>query len=233
MTTKQYNKNKMFGTVGVVLHNYSEKIQTIPAFPPKVTRYNNYVSAISLKAGEQTSAPAGKVEARDKAKAALAKSLYVVMKGIKLLGQKNNDNELISVCTYSLSEVEIMKDLDLRNKTNSILEKTAATKEALAEFGITEEKLTALANNQKTFSDAMDDLTGGETGKIAATTSLVNLFKETDAVLKSIDDLADILDDTCPEFGLEYWAARNIKDLGGSHKEDDKSAAAGTPAVTN
>jgi hypothetical protein len=237
MNKKQFNKTRMYESVDVVLKNNAVQIQTIQAFPPEVLRFRNLVGAISIKVGEQSTAPAGKVEARDQAKEVLEKSLFVVMKGTKLLAQKNNDSELLALSTTSFSDIERLKDIELRDKAKSILEKANAAKDALVEFGITNEKLTGLSANIDGFIAAMEDLAGGETGRIAATTSLANLIKETDDALEKIDDLADILDDTYPEFGLQYKAARVIKDLGVTHKDKEENKTAGTtanvPAGTN
>jgi hypothetical protein len=228
MNQRQINKSKMYGTVGVVLNANTDKINTIPALPPEVEKFKNYIGAISIKTGEQNTSPAGKVDARDNAKAVLTKALFVIMKGTKLLAQKNNDSELLALSNLPLSDIERMKDIELRDKSKLFLTKTTTVKEALAEFGITDERLTAFSSAIDSFTAAMDDLAGGETGRIAATTTLANLFKETDSVLLKIDDFVNILDDTYPEFGLQYKAARNIKDLGGSHKDDNDNKDTGT-----
>jgi hypothetical protein len=218
MNRKQFNRLKMFDAVIVVLDLFAAFIATVPALVAAVTKFKNLVLAIKLKANLQESAPAGKVTARDNARAALTKSLFVVMKGLKLHAQNVKDSELYALSFSSLSDLDRLPDIKLESTGKSMKEKAVANAESLIQYGITPETLTQFNQNFDAFVTALVDLTGGVSGQIAATTTLVDLYKQATSILETLDDLIDIADNSNVDLGLQYRAARVIKDMPSSHE---------------
>lgn len=222
MTNRQFNKLKMCGAVISVLQTFASLIQTIPAFQAVFTKFQNYYNAILIKSNLQQTSSLGKTEARDLARSELTKVLFIVMKGLKLYSKSQNDMETQNLCSAALSDLDYMRDIEFKNRASLILEKALPVKTNLVQYGIEESKITELESKITSFSNSLDVLNGGEAGKISATSNIQTLFKEMDALLKEIDDYADIFDDKDPNFRSVYDAARVIKDLGTSHEKKEE-----------
>ena len=109
-------------------------------------------------------------------------------------------------------------------------EKAGNNAEVLTQFGITAETLTQFNLNYDAFVTALADLTGGVAGQIAATTTLVDLYKQVTSVLETLDDLIDIAGNTNVDLGLQYRAARNVIDSPATH--ETKNCKEEKPAET-
>jgi hypothetical protein len=231
MNKRQFNKLKMSQAVIVVFDLFAAFIATVPALVESVAKFKNLVMAILLKADLQESAPAGKITARDNTRTDLIQSLFIVMKGIKLHSRTTKDAELFALSDFSKSELDELPDLRLESTARSMKEKAAACAEALPHYGVAPEKLVKLNQDYDAFAAALADLSGGAAGQIAATTTLVDLYKQVSQLLETLDDLVDIADDTNADFGLQYRAAREIKDLPATHqtKKSEEKNQDGTP----
>ena len=218
MNKKQFNRLKMFEAVTVVLDLFAAYIAAVPALLEAVTKLKNLVQAINLKANLQESAPAGKVAARDNTRAALTQSLFVVMRGLKLHAKTTNDAELLALSDISKSDLDRLPDIKVESTAKFMKEKAENNAEALTLFGITAEILTQFNQNYGAFVAALADLTGGVAGQIAATTTLVDLYKQTTVALETLDDLIDIAEHTNVDLGLQYHAARNVIDSSATHE---------------
>ena len=212
MTKKQAIKHKMFEKVLALMDMHKSLTQEIPAFEQTLEKFRNLVSAISIKTNHFHNRSTSRIKAHAYHRELLIKTLFIVMKGLKLHAKIIEDKRLYAICCAPISCLEKLNDTELMLKAYLIADKADAFTIALMEFGITKEKLIKFDEYIEAFRNSVEDMNGGEAGKIADASRLINIFQQADVALEELDDYAIILNDMDKEFGMKYKSVRVIND---------------------
>lgn len=232
MTDRQYWRMAMYLLVIAFFEKYVSITNLIAAFAPVFTEFKNIVNTINEKSKIQATDTEAYTTQRDNIRQKLIKSTFVIAKGLRLFATAANNSELKGVVNYNLSQLERMRDIELRNNTEVIIAKANLYKTELVAYGITEEKINNLTANYNAFKEALLVKGSGESSTVTATSSIGDLFKKADALLETLDDFVDILDDDNPEFGTEYGVVRTVKNIGVRHEQTEVTNPAATTNTT-
>jgi hypothetical protein len=133
---------------------------------------------------------------------------------IGVTAAKNNALDDVVECTFLISNALY----SFGRRTNN---------EALAPYTITAEKITALGQSIDSYRHYADSKDTRFAESKAAREVLFNLFADADELLREdIDTLVELVKNNNSDFYNQYFAARTIKDIGGSPKAKAKVAEA-------
>jgi hypothetical protein len=142
---------------------------------------------------------------------------------------KTGNNELKQAVDFSKSDLKELKDAELAPVCQNIHDAGVANKAALADYGVTNEKLAALQT-------AIDGYTGEVARPRAAIVDrkvtkaqIKELFKQADAILtEQMDNLIEDFAESNAEFVAQYKAARIIIDPQTGSKPEDETGGTAT-----
>lgn len=123
-----------------------------------------------------------------------------------------------------------LRENDLVIKALAIKDALTANAALLADYLITPEKITNLANSITDFQNAADTKDTGFVNRVAAREKLDKLFDEADdLLLDQMDGMMEVFKNTDTDFYNAYFSARVIKDLG-TRKVVKETPAPANPA---
>ncbi|MGD8778963.1 MAG: hypothetical protein PVH88_08375 [Ignavibacteria bacterium] len=215
MTKREENKFSMYKGVKEVLTNNSDIHSAIPVIGEALTSFSDIIGSIDQVnfdfKGSTKGATADKIvkeETLINHATKLANVLFV-------FAVKTKNNVLKEEFKVSKSELEQLRDTDLLNKTNQVINSAQSYATELANYGVSETTIT----DAQTAHDECAAAFNAQAEKMAERSSerekLTSLFKDADSVLyEELDPMMELFIDTNPDFYNEYQAARVIKDLG-------------------
>ena len=233
MTPHQENKLVMYGSVIALGKRFTDLIATIPAL---ATAYSDFAAAeglIKTKSKKKEEAVAGKFESKEKAKTVLVTSLVGATGGLHSYARKNNLEDMKKL-TYKVTRASLNKlnQIDFEQKVEILVNLLDANKSNLSNYGITEAKVETVKANVEAFKGAKDAHKGGGSEKSSANIAMDEAFTTADDILKGdIDRMMEIPREDNPEMYNEYIAARVIKDLSGTRKNDDEEDTPTEPPI--
>ena len=177
------------------------------------------VGKIKVKAGEKAEATSGKTAAKYLAEDELIMAVMPVAGSLVIFGRRTNDMTLKEKAAVTESGLRKMRDTELSTKARSIYELAASRAVDLEPIGVTAAKLTALKGKIDSYDEKSMARESSVSERMGASQSLVDLFKEADGLLdEEIDGFMEHLRGDYPQFYNEYFAARQIKDVGTRHR---------------
>ncbi len=227
MTKTEENKFSSYRAVISVLDENQSVVTTLPALNNAVTSFKTIVSDISVRDTEYTTSVAGKTKAKNLVEDELLDLLIPSADTVYAFASRNKNEELKEKSKVSRSKLKGMRDSDLISKSKLIHGLLDTNIAALADYGVTSAKVTALLNKINEYESALGLKETGFANKSATRQTLSQLFDHADLVLKTeIDALMENFKANNKMFYDKYWSARVIKDLGMGHKEAAAPATA-------
>ncbi|HMS65390.1 MAG TPA: hypothetical protein PKD83_09085, partial [Ignavibacteria bacterium] len=137
-----------------------------------------------------------------------------------VLGTKTENEVIKAISHVTLTGLDKLRDMEVINKANSILNSLTENESALVEYGVTADELAKLRNCIANFKTSSIEKSGSSTESIMITQSLRELFSGAmDILEKEIDKFVDAQESRNHEFHSSYYAVRSIKNLGIRHKK--------------
>lgn len=221
MTDKQENKRSMYIAVQKVCNANNSVWSGLPAFVDAFGNFENTIADIDTQRQIQEGKTTGITENKQKEEDEMIQISLEVAAAVYAYASKIGDNELRDKVSYSPSYLRKSRDTILKDICQVIHDEADKVIANLADYGKTPADLT---QQQKEIDDFADILAKPRTAigtRATATTQLVELFQNSDDVLKNqLDKLMLTYQNSEPEFYLPYQNARIIVDLGIRHKEE-------------
>ena len=224
-TMEETNKFGMYESTLDCLDRNKERDSQAPALAEAREGLRGKITDLSSTA-QQKKVRTGKVEVKDSAQNSLVEAAYSVISALSAYAFKSKNSELKSKVDFSHSDLVRMRDVTLSETAKAILTLGSENKngEDAQKCGLTAAKLTALETQLTSFNAAKKGIYEGGTVRSSAVKALEAKFKDVDNYLTSfVDKLVDGLKNEFPGFYNEYYAARVIRDLGGSHKKNGET----------
>ncbi len=228
MDDRQDNNLRKYNGITAFWAGKSSITTSIETFATVLTGFTTLVKAIEIKGKIQqtdiTQYTAIKQAAREK----LIDLTNLVIAGIRLLDPALLDAELQGIGNITKTKLMTLREGQLRTFTQKIMEKIPSLKTELVKYGISEAMITEFEAGITSYVTTIDEASGGESGRKAATTTLPNLFKEADTYLTKFDSYITILSRSNPDLQAEWETVRNIKNYGIRHEAAETVAATDT-----
>lgn len=218
MTDRQSNTLDMYV---VVLDHYAANQTTIDAV---VARANAYAGLTTRVTGIRTliASQSGNIEGVTQDKAALRLNLDTITIGIFLpalvWARANGNATLAAEFNYTLSDIQKVKDDTIASFCNHRYALVSANIATMADYGITPTMLTAWATAISAYEAIIGTPRAARVAKSVYTSSLSNLFRETNALIKdTLDPLMITFRTSDPDLYNGYRRARIIIDRRGQN----------------
>jgi hypothetical protein len=218
MNSIQLNKLNMYLAVEAVLDSHKDTWQTMPAFEAGATELSEHIANIQGLAQTQTSKNGGSAE-KAQAFQTLVDSAYEIAAATRACAVASSNSELAAQADYSRSAVGDGRDSEVVARCQSILAMATANLASLADYGVTQAKLTALKKKIENFQAVQAKPRHNIATSSAATKGMPELFFAANEVLRDrLDGLVVQFRSTEAAFYNEYNGARVIVDSPGVRK---------------
>jgi len=213
------NKMSMYQGVRTFLATIVDKVASIPALTKAISDFELMVDQIKAKTLEVGSASAGKAQKKANAEEELLTALIPVKSILAAYASQNTDAELRAKTVLTESQLRKMRDTDLQNTAKGILQAGNDKLATAGDFGLTQEKLTALDDKIKAFSSATGEREASVGKRVGARTAMMDLYDQADEILvERIDNLMEQMRDKEPQMCEEYNSTRLVREVGLRHK---------------
>lgn len=236
MTKAQSNKLSMFEAVAAVLDNSGRILAGFPIITTIRTELTALIEKIKNADKTIETASSGKTDAKEEARKKLSALLLTLANSLYVYAKRKSLPDLQAICNVTKSGLKKLKENEFATKAGIIIDKLNEQKANLADYAITEEKITVLTEAYSHFQYTADTKDTGEAKRIAAHEEVEDLFEDTmDLFEDELDGLMENIKTTNAEFYNAYFAARVIKDLGGqktnTNNAQEQTAAASQTAT--
>jgi hypothetical protein len=169
--------------------------------------------------------------AKNNAADTLTECCITISNALYVLGRNTGNESLKAECGKSDSSFRRVRDTELSQKADRILELTRANETALAGFNINQDQIQQFENAINLYKEVLGRKESKHAEARAAREALFDAFDNVDDVLKEdLDSLMELVRIPNPEFYNHYWAARAIKDLGFVKRKTDTAQEQTAPA---
>lgn len=224
MTRTEMNKLAMYRAVVAVFDVHQPAIEPFLPLKEAVASFKSNLSAITSR-NQEHSGTTGATAAKNTAITVMAEKGYSIANALYLYGRKTGDEELKTACKLTQSDFNHFNEPDLVKCCTTILSLAQTHATELVTYRITSEVITSLQTALETYRKKSDKKEDTSAGSKAAREVLFQLFASIDETLKEdIDRLMDGVKSDNIDFYNKYFAARVIKDIGGSHPKTDKNS---------
>jgi hypothetical protein len=175
----------------------------------------------------------GAADAKELARQALATAASEVIGAVRAYAVKNADAELQAKVNYAPSEITSGKASDAVARCKTVYAAANEISDSLVKYGITAAKLTAFKKKIDAFDSVKTAPRQSRVEKSAAAQLLTQLVRSNSEILnEQLDGLMIQFKDSAPSFYNEYFAARTVVDIRGSHANGNGSETPATPTPT-
>jgi hypothetical protein len=213
MDSRKEAKLSMYNVVLTHIEANNAIAASVPAFAAAATTlrtiYNNIVQA----AQQETLAITGITIDKTEARLALCNEAAQIAAAIFAYASSISNNELKQQVNYPVSKLRNTNDELLIPVCNNISEIAIANQANLTTYGITATTISDFGTSIEDYQELIPNPRNAVSSRSAVRTSITNLFKESDAVLKNqMDKLALQFKTTEEEFYNTYKNNRIILD---------------------
>jgi hypothetical protein len=235
MRTSQSNKLSMYDTVLKFLKGQIAKVNTVVQFVLSLTTFETAVQNIKDKEKERQTASTGKTDAKHIAEEDLISLTANIAAGLFAYARKTNKPELKALTDITESKLGKLKDTDLASKCMQIYDAAKTAENEIDDYGVTTAMITELKTQVEAYQNIVGDRDASAAKRTGAGLTLVEMFNKADDILvEELDKFVDKFKAKDIEFYEGYYAARSIKDLGGSHgKSNGKDQKTPDTPTTN
>ena len=227
MTQSEENKSNMYNATDAVLKSNDSIIAEVPALGEVHTDLQALIAEIEAKNSELMTVTDGKTSVKSKAINELITSFVPFASAVKAYATRKKLLELKVAVDYTESDLKHLTHAELPLKVKSIKDAAQGVLASLANYGMTQAKLDLVDAKLEALKNAKGRKDVGYTDRSATRVALTELFAKADELLKDeADGIVEVVKESHPDFYNQYFAARVIKDLGGSHtkpEDEDKT----------
>jgi hypothetical protein len=230
MNNNQTNKLRAYQAVELVLEANQSVWENLPAFVTAAGEFTALLPEIQALAQAQASREGASNE-KAYAHAAVSEAAFEVGAAVHAYAVTTQDYALEGRVDFSRSTIGYGREASVLARVRDIHAAATAELANLADYGVTQAKLTALKKKMDAFEAVLAKPRQQIATGSAATQSLQGKFNEADAILnKRLDKLVFQFKTGAPDFFTAYQTARNIVSLRGSRKTNETPAPAPQPA---
>ncbi len=234
MDDRQDNNLKKLNRVIAFWMGKTAITATIEIFAAILAGFITVVKAIEIKGKVQQTDTTQFTAIKQTAREKLIDMINLFIAGVRLIDKSLLDAELQGIGALTKHKLLTLREGQLKTFAQKTLEKLTPVKAELIKQGVSEEMFTEFEEAITSYTTAIDEASGGESGRKAATTTLPNLFKEAETYMKKFDSYVTILSRTNPDLAAEWEAVRNVKNYGVRHTAETVETVTvdATPAGT-
>jgi len=230
MRKRDISFNRMLGSVSETLSEHETDVNKIVA----LAKGRDQLDVIIEEVGKRlldTVGPSGASGPRVVKATSLTGMItlaHEVAAGCHALGNDTGDGDLATATDYSVTDLSKGAEADVVARCAKILELATDEVEDLADYNITQAKLTALGKKIDAFKKASPKPRQRVAKKAAANKALPRLFLRARTLLtRTLDRLMVQFKETNPDFYAEYKTARKIvnEPVAKPDAKDEKKAA--------
>ncbi|MFA6978164.1 MAG: hypothetical protein WC209_02485 [Ignavibacteriaceae bacterium] len=227
MNQNEENKSNMYNAVEAVFIGNASIVAEIPALGEVHTDLQSLIAEIETTDGELMKTTEGKISVKSKAIEELIASIVPIAAAARAYAVRKKLVELRAAVDYSENQLKHLTQVELPIKVKNIKDAAHAVLSDLASYGMTQAKFDLVDAKLTALKSASGKKNTGFTDHVAIRKTLSELFEKADDLLQSeADDIVEVLKESKLSFYNQYFAARVIKDLGGSHtkpNDEDKT----------
>jgi hypothetical protein len=223
MNNRQEDKLSMFLTVDDVCESNKNIWSKTPAFVRAFNKFKEIISKILTQQEIQKGKTTGITENKQKEEDKLIQTTLEFASSIHSYAALIGDNKLKENVNYSPTDLKSARDTDLRAICQSIHKTAESVISELADYGKTPEDLDKLQKAIDDFSEILSKPRSAIGTRATATSTLQELFKEGDELLRDHLDMIMVSYKTShPTFYNMYRSARTIVDMGRRSKTEEE-----------
>lgn len=229
MNNTQNNKLRAYQAVELVLESNQTTWASLPAFVTAAGEFSSVIAEILALAQTQASREGASNE-KAYALEALGDAAFEVAAAVHAYAVTTQDFALEGRVDFARSTIVYGREASVLARVRDI--HAAATEQLanLADYGITQAKLTALKKKIDAFEASLAKPRQQIAAGSAATQSLQGKFNEADEILnKRLDKLVYQFKGSAPDFLAAYQTARTVVDIRATRKPERTN---NTPAPT-
>lgn len=214
MNAKDANRYRMWVSVRGTLasHEDNNTWTAVPALVAAVGELDTIAANVAAQL-EVTVLPEGAAVSKATALKTLAGSAHEVAAAIHAYATEIEDDELAAKVDFSLSDLTEGRPASVIARVNGIVALAMEHLEDLADYQVTQAKLTALKKKVETFEKSAHKPRLSVARKSAANKAVPRLLRQGQKILaRRVDRLMVPFRASAPEFYAEYKTARKIVD---------------------
>lgn len=213
MNKKQTNKLAMYLAVQQVCKKHQTVWNGLPIAVNLFAEFEAKIREIQGAARKQEEVQKGIREDKQALRGTLADKLEVIVSALTAYAHINQNHELAAKVRYQPSEFKWRdKEVIFKEKAEIVLDQAQQHLSQLADYGITDTHLAALTSDIDAFAVKLGAPRAAITARKEATTSIEQLVKHVDELLKNKFDHLMVQFKADP-FYATYVSARTIVDL--------------------
>ena len=222
MTRHETNKHNMYNSVIAVAESNQQILMEIPVFGEAITSLKSVVAEIDAVDKKYLTAVNGKTQTKSNAEDELLEDVMPVKSALYALAIKTKNEELKALTADSEWALKKMRDADFLKKAELIKTEAMARLAEITPYKITETALTELQEKIEAFREALSGKDSGFTNRSALRKELNEKFDAADEIVNEhLDTMIELIRKSNTLFYDQYFAARNIKDLGMGKKTEE------------
>jgi len=207
----------MYNAVEAVLKSNGSIVAEVPALGEVHNDLKALIGEIDAKNRELSKAREGKTSVKRQAIEELIASIVPVANAAKAYAVRKKMIELKALTDFSERQFKRLSHAELPIKVKNIKEAAQGVIADLANYGMTQNNLDLVDEKLGSLKNAVENKDTGFTDHVALRAALYGLFDSADDLLnEEADAIVEVLKKTKLDFYNQYFAARVVKDLGGS-----------------
>jgi hypothetical protein len=225
MNSTQSNKLRAYQAVELVLEAHESTWNSLPAFATAAGDFKDFIPNILSLAQIQASRE-GAANEKAYALASLGTTAFEIGAAVHAFAVTTQDFALEGRVDFSRSTIVNGRESSVLSRARDIHAAATANLANLADYGITQAKLTAFKKTIDAFEATLGKPRQQIATSSAATTTLSQQYSEADAILnKRLDKLVFQFKESAPDFFNAYQTARSIVDIRGTRKVNKPTPA--------
>jgi len=224
LTIPQENKFSTFIEIETVLDRNNQIVSRIPQLADSAEKFKSVISDISTKAEKKNTVTKGVTQTKSLNRVGLENVVVEISSALFAYGHKTTNEVIKAISNVPPSSLDRMRDTEVVNKANVILNLADENQEALVNYGISSEDITNLRNCITGYKSSSSEKSGSKTESKVITKSLKELFQNAMDILDNeLDRMVNSLQSKEKNFYASYYAVRSVKNLGIRHKKQPES----------
>ena len=223
MTNKQENKLSMYLSTESWLSTNLSKLNHLPHLAELHKEFQDMIQAIKDTRQTQEVSTKGAAKQKNLYKKSLLREAEIVLNILKAYASIHEQPRLSEEINYTPSQLQKAPDTVLGDISKLLYRKATEHLEALKPFLLTQENLDNLQKATDAYIQAIPNPRVDTVNRKSVTASLVDLFTQTDALLKNkIDMLLELIKPTDLNSYNAYRSARRMVNLGSRRRKSEE-----------
>lgn len=220
LSKRQENKYSMFMELETVLDSSKSIVERIPQLNDSTSKFKNIILEIGQKAVSKNTVKKGTVITKTVKRLELESAILEYSSALFAYGSKSENEVTKAIAHVTSSSLDKLRDSEIINKANSILNQLTENASALESFDVKQADIEKLGNCIRNYKNSGIDTSVSKTESLLLTKTLQELFNSGMHILEfEIDKIVDSLKSKEKKFYDSYYSVRYIKNLGIRHKK--------------